>query len=360
MKNNVTLSFKPALIEFYPSHQEVLIAQIQAFEMLNISFSLYISKRLFDVVKNNPYFSKAIVFDFENGVLKHWKELFRLKKQLKNDQISHLIINTANGKILRNFSLIAPKSVKYLGIMHNTMRFFKKGTQTMINKKVKNYFVLNDWLLLPQGRKAQPFYALDHRLIETTKQNKHTKLTLCIPGRIEFHRRNYKLLIRLAQWAKEKQLPISFVLLGSCQSSDGITLQAEIKALGLASFFMLFDHFIEDEQFIQNLGQAHLVLPLIDPEVSMFEKYTQYQISGAYNLAFAARKPMILHKDFSKHDDFAQCFFYSNFEEIKTLLSELINDQALIVNKAQEMGKNTKFNPLIQANNYLFFIKNCQ
>jgi len=89
----------------------------------------------------------------------------------KKSGISKVILNTAQGAHIRNLCLTSSGAVEFIGIIHTLKKFQGSYTQKVINRKIKKYFVLNDYFLEkidpPKEIRVSSFYPLRFPYFDT-------------------------------------------------------------------------------------------------------------------------------------------------------------------------------------------------
>ena len=74
---------------------------------------------------------------------------------------------------------------------------------------------------------------------------------------------------------------------------------------------MFFDSFVPVDEFMKIIGGADLIMPLLTPEVPLYNLYSKYKVTGAVNLAFGLKIPMLMHHSLQHIEDFKKtAFFY--------------------------------------------------
>ena len=87
-------------------------------------------------------------YSFGNGIISDFNNLLNIRRYLIEKNIKEVIFNSADGIRIRNLLLFPfPKEMEFAGILHDSEKVIRSGNQKFINKKVKKYFVLNDYIL---------------------------------------------------------------------------------------------------------------------------------------------------------------------------------------------------------------------
>ncbi len=318
---------KAALIEFYRYHHECLYSQILFLENSGYEVVLFCDEKVKSVIDGFNLNVEVLFFDF-----KKLSSLFRLRKILIRRKFENVILNTAQGSIALKFCLLPfPKDMHFAGNIHNLKKLERSRGQAFISKKIKNYYVLDEYILLatksyPQFNFAAyyPAFFPSFDLIEFTDKGK--EIWICIPGSIEYRRRDYDSLIEIALNCDSN---VKFILLGNASKGNGSDFINKIKAGCVADKFIYFDKFVDNRSFYSYIHASDYLLPLIHPDTPSAEDYKRFKISGIFPLAKAFRKTMLLHDLFKDVPDFNySCKYYnSNAELLDAIFSEPLNKQ---------------------------------
>lgn len=308
---------KIALVELDDSPHDVnLYSQIKFLKSVNPTFvALICSKALEErLVCYQPLVDKIHLVQKK---LNFWG-IIKLRNLIIAEGFDKVIFNTAHGnqiKILLSFPF--PKSIEFLGVLHYPDKLEHSNSQKMISKRVKKYFLLNDYLLqdLKHSPKLniQTTYFIYYPELKTLPvQKKEGEVWICVPGAVEFNRRDYVGLIQsIGKIGLDKK--IKFILLGNSQhkNGDGTPLKQMLAEFGLQDNFMLWNSFVGLEEFYSYIRKSDYIMPLIHPDHESFNIYKN-QISGSYNLAFGFKKMLLMENSFRDYSDFkANAIFYS-------------------------------------------------
>lgn len=319
-----------ALVEMGGSHDECLYAQVVYLKRAGHHVELICNSSL---KSNVDYFDglDRVHFIELRGGLKQWIDLRIIRKILTKGNFDRIIFNTAQGNVLKNlFLLPKPKKAKRYGVIHNLRKLENSHSQKVITRNLEGYFVLNDYLIdqvkdeIKQKVKLFPLYTIFYPNYPSSEQDKKEgDIWVCIPGQVERSRRDYdSLFASIKQFGIEPHIKLLF--LGRCEHADGdgAYVKQRIKELGIEENVVLWDAFIETDEFYGMLKQSDYILPLIHPKHESYSLY-EFQISGSFNLAFGFKKPLLMEKSFSDYEDFRNTSkFYSTdaiMEEINRL-----------------------------------------
>ena len=308
---------------------------------------------------------EVVFFEFnQSSFIKKRKALWQLRLLLASKRIRKAIFNTASSNTIRNFfSLPLNPRVKFYGTLHNIQKLKSSFSQKIISTHIKKYFLLNDYLLdlvrdIPTGdlqfETYYPIYFPRFKDAPVVKKEPG-ELWICVPGQLEYKRREYKVLADTLATLVNK-LPIKFLLLGESDHpmGDGPDFRKYISDLGVSDYFIISNKYMENASFHEYIKHSDIIMPLIHPGIHHFELYMHNMVSGAFNLAFASRKPLFLHHAFDKYEDFIEnAIFYDN----SNLGSQIQNIEKLIADKAVSLYKAEKWRLQFQAAKYLAFLK---
>jgi hypothetical protein len=80
------------------------------------------------------------------------------------------------------------------------------------------------------------------------------------------------------------------------------------------------------------------------------DSYLKYKITGAYNLAFSYRKPLLSHIKFKVISDLEEnSIFYNDKADLEKIINDLLEDRLL----KKSIYKNPKWDYTFQKDNYL-------
>lgn len=336
------MSQKVAIFEIGGSHDECILSQLIALKNAGATTVFCGSRSMF--VKNSQFANYTD--EFHEVVLPHsmigdFKAMIRLNKWFVKNNISTVIANTAQGGHVRNLCLTASKKVKFYGLIHTIKMLDGSFTQSLISKKIKDYFVLNDTLKKYIGEKKgitiSSFYPLNYPTFDNEVAKPNNQIWISIIGGVESRRKDLEGFIEMAKAVPDH---VHFYFLGKSNTvSDEVRQFIEqLEANNLSERVHLFEHFISEQQFDAFLKQTDAIFPLVHPNTPSAEEYFSRQISGAINVAFSYKIPMMIHEQYQDWEDFKSgVVFYNlnNFDtqfgvfmdEIDALKSQLVNNQ---------------------------------
>lgn len=356
------------LIEFNFFHDEVLLPQIDfIFEetLNNDDFNLFLiinkdilTRGIFDlsIYKN---LVKKIKF---NSIKKRYGRKFKYLNYIYvfktlffiyTNKINTIVFNTID---IRNEDIefllkMLPDDINKIGIIHNGK---------LIDKFYDNYdkiYVLSE-LVEKSLNKNKIDYI--YPILYKNKNKEHcintNKFDICIPGNIEKNRRDYQFAVDFVIENKFfcKSNNIKFIILGNINTMDGLELKNIIYKSKIKKHFQLFDGFIAYSQFMKNIHNSDIIMPLIHDNVKSFSEYNVNKISASFSMAYSFNKPLLMHAFFEKNDEFNKfSFFYDSKNSLKNLLQTIINNKTLLQHKIYELRNEKKFSFEYQKNKYL-------
>lgn len=349
---------KVALLEIGTSHDECLYSQIKFIKSeKKYHLTLIANNVLADNIKNYDLVDKINLIDVGEGT-SQLLNLWKLRNKLISEKFDKVIINTAQSGVVKNLMLMPfPKKIEFIGVLHNTKKLIKSFSQKLISRKIKKYFVLSDYLLEKSKSISEtkfkfesfyPIYFPQHEKVDLKKLN--SEIWIAIPGNIEFKRRDYlSLFDSIDKFGLNKN--IKFILLGNINNGkeDSKIIKNKIQSMNLKESFVTFNSYVDIDTYYSYLEYSDFILPLIHIDPNKDTTY-KYRISGAFNLAFGFKLPLIMENYFKEFDDFKDnSIFYSPDNMI-----EIINN--IKISKTNVYTEN-KWDFEFQKHKYLKFIE---
>ncbi|BDD02888.1 hypothetical protein [Aureibacter tunicatorum] len=329
------------IIEFSNGHSELLDSHFKILKNLGAETFLAINKACYNNIDIAPH--KLIYVEDEYTFIQKVKLILKLNQFIKKNNIQKIIFNTAEGNIIR---FIAPflKKVEMIGVLHHAHKLTESNSQKMICKWIKKYFVLGEYIERNlqetiDDLKIKCLYPIFYNQSHFS-QHQDKYFNICIPGNIQFKRRDYKSLIDEVK-LNQNSIPdnVQFILLGNIENGDGPAIKQMIEDAGISNFFRFFHEFVPNDTFYNELNGAKLLLPLITPQVNQYEEYTKSRISGTFSLSYGFKIPMILSSNFKHIEPFKDTSFISD-DLIDTILHLKENEK-----KIQSMQNKIKNHP---------------
>ncbi|MGN7515453.1 MAG: hypothetical protein ACTHOM_13825 [Allomuricauda sp.] len=355
---------KAALIEFNSYHDECLYSQIKFLDSAGYSLTLVISSQIKDRAPEFLDIPEAVI-TFERS---HQKNLFsricfilKLKKQLKKRSVKTVVFNTASSRLeVILLSFILRKRTALFGILHNLKKVNHSFSQKLINRSIKNYFVLNDFLedsiqLKDKSIQLQSFYPIFFPTYEeTTLKKPKGEIWISIPGKLDFGRRDYYLVAETLQKTKSKS-NLKILILGSTNSNDprsGEFIEF-IQKNELQENFMTFDSFLDNDVFHDYLKKSDYILIPLD---SVGDNYAKHKVMGCYNQAFGYQKTLISPIGLSHIPDIDNhSILYDGAKGLSMVLEQISKEKA---EKKEYLESKWSFEA--QKNKYINFLEENQ
>lgn len=342
-----------ALLELGGSHDECLFTQLVALHKDERDVILITDQVVHD---RNPYFEPFLdeVKILNPAVLKKRRvgELRRLIKFLEKRGVTHLVLNTAQGEVIRDLCLLGLfTSIEFIGIVHTTRKFKGSFTQRIINRKVKKYLLLSEYLLStitpPKGTKVDYFYPIT---FPSLTKRAHKGVNITIIGGVEKRRKDLEGFCVLLQRVSGD---VQFTFLGKSNSDDEEVhwLKEQISLLGKDQQVKMYDSFVHQDEFYNVLVETDLILPLVHPDTPSADQYFRNQISGAMSVSFGHKIPMLIHQHYSYINEMkAAAFYYDLTTDFATITRENIEQKVGVMLEIKEYDSN------FQERKYLEFI----
>jgi len=351
-----------ALIELGGSHDECLYSQVMFLKKQGYLVHIILFRDHLDRIDKWKEVDFWKTFEPVSWVIGKWNLVFTVRAYLRKNGIRKAIINTAEGNIIRQLAMLPRKGVQYIGLIHLSRKLWTSKSQRFINRKIKKYFVLADFIeenieKTDPSLKTSYFYPVyfpENSYPEPPEGKNQDEIRVCIPGAVDVNRRDYSSLLDeiVLNGAPEG---IRFVLLGRTTGRDGKLLLERIQEAGLENSFRWFEGFVEPRVFYNQLSDSDLILPLITPGSHDYKDYLKYKITGAYNLAWGFKIPMLMHDSFNIYEIFRQTsVFYPSGGMLKALGT--MNQEKLekVRKKISEMKD---FDFELQAEKYIEFLR---
>lgn len=344
-----------ALVEIGGSHDECLLTQMHAIRNHGHELVLITTK---NVAERNPEFQKyldeTVIVDAENLARKVLvKTVWSTLKELK---IEKAVLNTAQGKVIRDLCLKAfLHPIEFIGVIHTTRMFTESFTQKIIHRKIKKYFLLSEFLhskvTPPKNVSIDYFYPLRfpllHHFIEKRKK------VVAIIGGVEERRKDLDGFIQMIRPLKDKN--VQFVFLGKSDISKpevpGFLKRLEEE--NLTEIVTTFDQFVSQEIFDATLQNADLILPLVHPETPSSDQYFRNQISGAMTVSFGYKIPMLIHAAYQEIQEMQPASFYYDFDSFDSILTNALEG---LEEKRTQMREHLPYSAEEQERRYIDFL----
>ena len=346
-----------ALIEVGESHDECLYSQIFALKNSGRKVLLICTEKM---RARNPHFEEHIFeyysVSFSTSGIKNMLAMKSVLKYMKRKNVSRAILNTAQGTHIRNLCLLSRFSkIEYTGIIHTTRKFEGSFTHRVIGKKVKKFLLLSEHLLstvqAPAGTRLDYFYPIRYWNENNHRIESH-KFELTIIGGVEKRRKDLDGFVDMIKGMDDS---VRFTFLGKSDMEDETVraFQKRLKEEQLENAVVFFDRFVSHEEFSEQLRRTDAILPLVHPDTPSAEQYFKKQISGAMNVAFGYKIPLLIHEAYRGIEEMKDaCLYY----DPKYFCAMLKDNKDALKDIAERMTQNEKYNAEHQESRYLKFV----
>ena len=349
---------KVAVVEIGGSHDECLLSQFSALKRAKCHVTFVGTQ---DLWERNTFFHDLVdVFypiSFSKKAVADFQIMCNLNRFFVKENIEKVVLNTAQGAHIRNLCLTASSKVEFIGIVHTLNKFKGSFTQKLIHTKIKKYFVLNDYFLAkiipPKGIRISSFYPLEFPHFDSAIQKAPSEKWIAIIGGVENRRKDLSGSISLMKQLKEENIKFIFLGKSDCKSEEVQLFKKELEENELTEKVILFDQFVSPELFDAYLKQTDFILPLVHPNTPSADEYFKNQISGAMNVSFAYKIPMLVHQVyFVDWKDLQYSFSYSLESFAESFKRALVEKETM----KEAFLEAAKFTHAFQAKKYLDII----
>lgn len=338
-----------AILEIGGSHDECILSQLIGLKAANCWIVFCSTREMLD--KNSQFEQYIDVFhevELPRSTFGDFFAMVRLNKWFAANAIDIVIANTAQGGHIRNLCLTASSKVKFFGIIHTIKMLNGSFTQSLISRKIKQYFVLNDTLKQYIGEKPgmqiHSFYPLSYPHFDQQEEKSPGGFRIAIIGGVENRRKDLDGFLTMAQCVPDH---VHFYFLGkSNPESDEVKLfEQRLTELQLNERVHLFNTFVSEASFDACLRQMDAIFPLVHPGTPSADEYFSRQISGAINVAFSYKIPMMIHENYQDWEDFKSGVVFYNLTDFQDQFSTFLSAHHEL---KQQLVTNPKFSSEIQ------------
>ncbi len=258
----------------------------------------------------------------------------RFMERVKSFRPTHIVHVTAYGREPLALASACSDTAQ-VGVVHNLAKLRRfSWIQWRMMQYIPFFWVLRPALYrrLPEKYRMRSDYlwrgvypaSLEAQI--PAVQGEKGKVYICIPGRVEYKRRDYRMLLEVLDRLEGRE-QFRFVLLGPAVGthSDYADFFSQIQRRGWEEVFISFSEIVPFPLYHAYVRMSQAVLALIHP--SRFREHRVYldsQISGAFPMAQAYRKPLFLHKSFAREAELEDCsYFYDTSDDLVRLLKSL-------------------------------------
>lgn len=340
---------KIAIIELNNFHEEVIVPQLGFLKDKNIDVFLFLNNKIKKKnVIDNSIVKKVYYINSSNPIIKI-VDIFFKAIIFRFIRFEKVLFNTYSSIYSRLFYLIGGKCKDDTAIIHNVEEYINS------NYYFKKIFLLSSNVYMNtkdkiKDQKLDYFYPLIRDIkVNESSQIDNSKLHICIPGKIEYKRRDYKGLVDLIK--KSDLKGVKFTILGNCSADDGPDLSNYINKLGMSEHFEIFNSFVPYDTFVSTLNQCDMIMPLIHPAVKNFKLYHETKISASFTMAYTYYKPLLLFSSLASLDEFKDISIEYDLDNFSDILNALSKDR--IKEVENELRSNSKTSLEDQSIRYL-------
>lgn len=338
MVQKVMLKKTVCIIETNNCHEEVILNQINFLKSDNIEVRLFLNEKIKgkNVLNKEPNLSVSY-YSFSTKISSFISSL-RIIISILFHRYYNIVYNSFNNKrcqLIYNFL----KNKNNVFIIHNADEYYKNNKYKSTKTFVLSEHVFNSVKRKYNINNISYFYPL---IINNVKKSSiyfdPSQKYICIPGKVEFTRRDYLGLIEYLSHNEIKNT--KFVILGNLNKEDGPKVEQLISKNHLEDQFITFDNFVPYDLFFEYLANCNYIMPLIHPNVKNFEAYHSTKISAAFSMAFSFKKPLLIYKTLNKlaeFNDYSISYTLNNLKERIKNISE--NDIYKISSNYEEQNK---------------------
>ncbi len=356
---------KAALLEIYDSHDVNLYSQLMFLKAGGYDTTLICSENIAkEVADYNAGQENVFVACTGKKGFALLAELWKIRNEIVRRGITKVIFNTAHSTPVRNLCLLPfPKRIRFYGTLHGVNKLQNSFGQAIISRRLGKYFLLSDYMLqkalkTPHGRlKFSVYYPIFHPAFPpaAVALKPADAIWIGIPGTVEYKRRDYASLV--PRFAAVKVKPnVKFIILGNGNHAygNGKELRQLVNDYGVNDYFLFYDGFVPNDVFHAYLQQCNILMPLIHPVNADMEKYLENQISGTFNIAFAYRKPLLMHEFYERYEDFRENGIFYNLDNLEEVLATIASS---LKKEEGQRYHNPKWQFAYQAAHYNGFLK---
>lgn len=346
LNKNIKQKEKLLIVEMNDFHEEVIYS-LTKFLRENYEINLCVNNKI--LKKGLCIFYDNILSIPANKIIKLLTSLI-LPFYLKIKKIKKIIYNTYEDKYIKIISKLVSNDITQFAILHNLDKLNLK------DKSINNIIVLSE--LLYKNFKnlninTTYFYPIIYNYYNNLKENNYDIIKICIPGKIEYKRRNYKWLAQYL--VKNKLKNIKFVLLGDISTNDGRDLWDFISKNNIKEYFIVFNNFIPYDKYFNIISDSDIIMPLLHPDVEMYENYKTTKITAAFNMAYSFKKPLLMYEGFKNLNEFDNFSIFYSFDNLYDILND--KDIKIKLNEKIENIKNCKkFDFVLQQKSLIEFL----
>ena len=310
--------------------------------------------------------------------------IYRIYKESRSRKLELLYLNTISDNfIFYSWMISQLKGIRVLVTVHSINNFFWKlprfslravvrhiGKKSLI-RRVKEFNVVAITLVdclktkLPPSRKIYtvPGAIYEEKNWELRPLRAENVIKIVVPGIVDKRRRDYGMLVKLAELAQAAKLPISIIMLGGVNPEFGPQVIDFIKNSPFAGNIKHYTGtVVEQPEFDKQMCEAHIVLlpTTIQTYIldGIYEEYGITQSTGTLFDIVKHAKPFMAPRKL-RVDPFLQdsCLRYDTADEIIDILIALVESPeswTMLQHKARNGSLHYTIDAVRQRNRGLF------
>ncbi len=321
------------IIELGGSHIECIYTFVHALNLKKASTHLCCNRKLLPLFPEKDRLEGILEMPDQFDFLSQIKSFWAIRKYIRKNKITHVVINTCELKIIRNLFFFLPSRLNCTGQVHHAKKLEKSVTITKIlSRKMKKYFVLGDHLLHKTNAyasfKLASIYPIYFPISSSNVlQKKSGDCWITIPGGASVERRDYLPLIESIRNGNLAEGMV-FVFLGRYYLDNHVNPEWK-KEDWWKKHIIHFEQDVPYDLFHEYMSKSDLILPLIKMEGDSM--YGDGRISGSFNLALGYQKPMLLPETYHRNEDLRPFSkYYKNMNEAISILQNIKKDGSLL------------------------------
>jgi hypothetical protein len=351
-----------ALLELGGSHAECLHTQIHYLATNGYNVHIICDTRTWSRIVEKNLLAGFQIHSHGNSLFHQLALLLKVHWYIRRRRIFRLVFNTTEIIAIRNLFLIPfSKTMKLAGILHNAEKLVSgRSIRYVVGKRMRKFFLLGEYLkekFEPQtGFKLSVFYPLYFpRFTVCPIEKSFGDFWITIPGGVNPQRKDFTGLLTCL--LKEVLHPkIKLIFLGHSDSEtypeiDELLTRTKLRGTQIT----VFTGFVEYNLFHSYIAQSDLILPLIHPDTDSF--YGDARISGAFNLSFAYKIPLLVEESMRKWTDLQGASFYYKAENIVQAINSFAERKPEVEQMREAMRNDCRWKEEHLSRKYLEFIE---
>lgn len=339
------------ILEIGGSHIECTYSFLHLLKLKGHEVSLCCNEQLIKSFPEKDLLKNVLLVPNLIKANKQFSVLWSIRKFIVQHDITHLVINTSEIKLVRNLIFFIPKNVNCTGLVHNAKKLESSQTFVkLLSRKMVKYFVLGDYLLSKTTVnaifKVHPFFPtyFPKPLVQNIEKAVG-EFWVVVPGSVLQDRRDY-IHFLLEMKFSNLSSNIRFIFLGNF--SPTISPEAA-QLLEETNNVMTFNSFINYDSFHNYMQLSDAILPLIKLEGDAM--YADSRISGSYNLGLGYQLPFLLPQNMQANTDLMPySLYYNSMRHLFVIINTLAANSIMIqsINDAYKSGPFATRHPFVQ------------